>query len=149
MSVGAVGYSTYAKRDASTCASENKWPVNWFWSLLVIVSELLENTVLNNHPWMREPLWKSWFPEKFQQTIRPKNMISEALEEVITLPTPPPHPPTLTPVSRWHDSGPRKVFSAHGFLTRGMECLCMGPQLPHLCGMLPQSPIFLQSHPES
>lgn len=32
------------------------------------VSLSLENTVLGNHSWMKEPLWKSRFPEeKFQQ----------------------------------------------------------------------------------
>lgn len=30
--------------------------------------------VSDNHPWMRGPLWKSWFPKKFQHTIGPKNM---------------------------------------------------------------------------
>ena len=40
---------------------------------LSLVQEPLENTVLDNHPQTREPLWKSRFPaEKFQHTTEAK-----------------------------------------------------------------------------
>ena len=39
-------------------------------TLSAMVQESLENTVLDNHPWMREPWWKSGLPEeKLQHSI--------------------------------------------------------------------------------
>lgn len=42
---------------------------------LGVVWESLENSVLDNHPWIREPLWKSRSPaEKFQHTTGAKEI---------------------------------------------------------------------------
>lgn len=47
-----------------------QWLMNCFQSLLAIVRKLLETTVLDNHPQMKEPLWKFRFAkEKFHHTV--------------------------------------------------------------------------------
>ena len=38
--------------------------MNWLQPLLAVVQEQLENTDLGGHTQMREPLWKSRFPEE-------------------------------------------------------------------------------------
>ena len=48
-------------------------PMKWLQLLLATSIQPLENTVLDNHPQMRKPLWKSGFPaEKFQHTTGAK-----------------------------------------------------------------------------
>lgn len=71
-------------------------PMIWFEPLLIMVWEPLGNTVLNNQSLMDERAFvEVQFPEKLQRTTEPKNMILEALEKVITLPTSPSPPPFL------------------------------------------------------
>ena len=46
-------------------------------------TEALENTGLDNHPWMRETLWKSRSPiEKFQHTVGTKYLRLDKLKRV-------------------------------------------------------------------
>ena len=54
-----------------------QWPESWLQTLQTVVWEPQENTVLDNHPRMREPLWKSRFPvETFQLTAEAKKHTS-------------------------------------------------------------------------
>lgn len=75
-------------------------PMVWFEHLLIMVWEPLGNTVLNNQSPMDERAFvEVQFPEKLQHTTEPKNMILEALEKVMTLPTSPSHLPSCLKVA--------------------------------------------------
>lgn len=41
-----------------------QWLLTWLQLILAIIWESLEFTVLDNHPWMKRPLWKSRYTEE-------------------------------------------------------------------------------------
>ena len=66
---------------------------DWFQPLSAVVQEPLENTVLDTHWWIREPLWKSRFPEEKLQHMEQNKYefgcIRVGQKNSLTLPTPP------------------------------------------------------------
>lgn len=98
--VGAMGSSTTYQRPWEQSYSPVCWvivgtptlvllwtlqgPGNWLQPLVASVWAALKNTGLDNHLWVRGPLWKSRLWVKFQHTIltKKKNTSLDALERV-------------------------------------------------------------------
>lgn len=58
-------------------------PMNWLQPFLAVVQVLLENTVLDNHPQMREPYGSSHSHQRsFSTLLEQSNISSDALETV-------------------------------------------------------------------
>lgn len=65
----------------SELAAKPAVAVKWLQPFLAAVQEHLENSDRGSHTQMREPLWKSRFPEeKFQHPLEEKNRSLDALE---------------------------------------------------------------------
>ena len=157
--VGAVGSSTIhqetqEKSHPPMCwvigmqilvpAVDPEWPMNWLQPLLAMVCEALENTVLDNHPWTRDLLWKSRFPtDKCQHTTEAKQKVNlDTMERVRG--------------TFWHFSNylsPKAVkLRAKRDLARDFyhseKRECVSAQLPQLCRLLPKTLISLLPHPQ-
>lgn len=93
--VRTVGPSTISQgtlEDSPTYAPGNRlwswlwtlcWPMNWLQPLSAVIQMPLENTVLDNHPQMREPCGSSHSHQKSYSTLLEQNNVSlDALETV-------------------------------------------------------------------
>ena len=88
-----------------------RWPMNWLQALSAVIPDPRENPGLQNHPWMREPFWKSMSPvEKLQQKLgtKKKSKMGHIGEDKRNSPT-------------WQSSAPREHFSAQQGKVRACE----------------------------